>query len=88
MEDPMKQQEQDRGPGARKIKLERHLDANADAANRNFGSAAREDDAAREADAEVGGQQASPRGHKGQLAHPHRSGRPSGGNIRTREKSR
>jgi hypothetical protein len=78
----MKSQEQDRGPGARKIKLEKRLDANAEAGRRNFGDQAREEDESREAEARTG-QQATPRGHKGQMAQPHRSGRPSGGNIRT-----
>ena len=81
----MKSKEQDRGPGARKTRLERHLNANAKAAKENFSPEGRTEDADRDADV-IGGQQATPRGHKGQLAQPHRSGRPSGGNIRTRER--
>ena len=69
-------QQEDRGPGARKIKLEKRLDANADAMKEAAGV---------EDGGVLSGQQASPRGHKGQLAQPHRSGRPSGGNVRTKE---
>ncbi|HZP12355.1 MAG TPA: hypothetical protein VFB36_08045 [Nevskiaceae bacterium] len=70
----MAKQEEDRGPGARKTRLEKRLNANADAV-----------DEAGVGDEVLSGQQATARGHKGQLAQPHRSGRPSGGNIRTRE---
>ncbi|WP_028078995.1 hypothetical protein [Solimonas soli] len=62
--------EQQRGPRARKIELERRLDANAE-----LGRGAAANDA-------TPPQQATPRGHKAQQAQPHRPGRPSGGNIR------
>jgi hypothetical protein len=80
-----KQQQEDRGPGSRPTRIERHLNANAEAERENFGDGAIADDTGD--DAEMGGSQATPRGHKGQMAQPHRSGRPSGGNIRTRAKS-
>ena len=68
----MPEQKEDRGPGARKTKLEKRLNANADVMK----------------DADVDerevsdGQQATGRGHKAQAAQPHRSGRPGGGNTR------
>lgn len=45
----MKSKEEDRGPGARKTKLERHLNANAKAAKENFSPEGRSEDADREA---------------------------------------
>lgn len=72
-------QDQNRGPQARKVELERRLDANADLERRAASSAAGDDDAD---GAPTPHQQATGRGHKAQQAEPHRSGRPSGGNIR------
>jgi len=69
--------EQQRGPGARKVELERRLDANADLSRR----AAANDQDPHELEG-TPQQQGTPRGHKAQQAQPHRSGRPSGGNIR------
>jgi len=80
-------QEEDRGPGARKTPLEKRLNTNADLAKRNFSPEGRSEDADREAEIRPGAS-GTPRGHKGQLAQPHRSGRPSGGNIRTRDEPR
>lgn len=64
--------EQDRGPGARKVELERRLDANTGTAQQGL-------------DTDSGDEQAmqtgSGRGHKAQQAERHRSGRPSGGNV-------
>lgn len=64
---------QQRGPAARKIELERRLDANADIAD--AGSEL-------QAGAATPHQQGTQRGAKAQLATPHRPGRPGGGNIR------
>lgn len=73
------EQEQKRGPGARKVELERRLDANTDAAKR----ALPDDAPASEADDDgtTAQQQGGGLGHKAQRAQPHRSGRPSGGNA-------
>jgi hypothetical protein len=71
--------EQNRGPGARKVELERRLDRNTETTQEGVrqGEAADADDAA-EGRAY---QQATGRGHKAQQAERHRSGRPSGGNV-------
>lgn len=71
-------QKQKHGPGVRKAELERRLDANSAAVRsirRDEG-----DPAEVEGSAPVQ-QQSSGRGHKAQQAPPHRSGRPSGGNV-------
>ena len=83
-------QQQQRGPGARKVELERRLDANADVERQALDGDARprsrpsaNDDRIEAAkDTPTPSQQHCGRGHKAELAQPHRSGRPSGGNIR------
>ena len=73
-------QQQHRGPEARKVELERRLDENEKTVSRGLSSnddGPEQDQSARQQQQSGGGQ-----GHKAQQAAPHRSGRPSGGNIR------
>ena len=69
-------EEQNRGPGAEKVELEKRLDVNADNSRRQFGDEAGDDSSGAEAEAH---QQGTPRGHKAQQAQRHRSARSSGG---------
>lgn len=76
-------QEQNLGPGARKIELERRLDANAELERRALEPAAqRVSRQQQQGQPPASPQQGTHQGHKGQQAQPHRSGRPSGGNVR------
>lgn len=75
-------QEQNLGPGARKIELERRLDANAELERRAMSSPTPEPSRQQQQAVGPSSQFGSPQGHKGQQAKPHRSGRPSGGNVR------
>lgn len=74
--------EQDRGPGAEKVELEHRLDANKARTevglNRPEGKV--EDTVKAQRELDQPSDQGTPRGHKAQLAQPHRSGRPTGGN--------
>jgi hypothetical protein len=84
--------DQNRGPGARKVELERRLDANAELERRvlqqdeSAGQQAQQGQPGQPTRQQgalpAGAQQGTQQGHKGQQAQPHRSGRPSGGNVR------
>ena len=69
-------QEQHRGAGARKVEIERRLDANADISRRNLAT-----DAA-EGEQHPAFKGSGGHGHKAQAAQPQRIERPGGGNSR------